>query len=127
MTEITSHLTRTISGFNQITVSKNYNNFYYKFDFYRLKILYEKRFTQWSYPITITRNILKVERILLLFLLLIPFKMEIVDLKKNVFSQGLRGIKYGFFCWLDRIRKRSYLLSAWKYSLSKEIQEIELL
>lgn len=114
-----------LCGFNKTIVSKNYNNLYYKFDLYRLKVLYTKRFALWNY--NSDRNISKFERYILLPLLFFPFKMEMIDLKENVFSQGLRGIKYGFFCWLDRIRKRSYLISAWKYSFSKETREVQLL
>ena len=113
-----------LNGFNKTIISDNYRNVYSKFDLYRLKVLYAKRFIVWGYP---NRNISRLERFLSLPLLFIPFRMELIDFKKNVSSQGLRGIKYEFFCWFDRIRRRSYLLAAWRYSFSKETKEVELL
>lgn len=113
------------NGFHKMALSKKYVKFYSKFDLYRLKLLYAKRLLLWGYSSGI--KISKLERLVLLPLLVIPFKMEIIDLKANVLSQGLRGIKFGFFCWLDRVRRRIYLISAWKYALSDEVREVRLL
>lgn len=112
-------------GFKKTILSKKKYSGFNAFDRYRLKVLYSKRLALWGYASK--RKILKLERFLLLPMLLFPFKMELVDLKINVFLQGFRGIKYNFFCWLDRIRQRSYLMKAWKYSLSDSVREIPIL
>lgn len=111
-----------VSGFNKVIISKNHSSLYYKFDKYRLRILYSKRFKLWGYP---SKTYSKLEHFILLPLLLFPFKMEIISYR-NAFLitklHGLKNLMLGLFS-----KKRLYLYSAWKYSLSSEVREVTLL
>ncbi|MDP1574213.1 MAG: sulfotransferase [Coxiellaceae bacterium] len=111
-----------VSGFNKVIISKNHSSLYYKFDKYRLEILYSKRFKLWGYS---SKTYSKLDHFIALPLLLFPFKMEIISYR-NAFSitklHGLKNIVLDLFS-----KKRFYLFSAWKYSLSKEVREVRLL
>ena len=117
--------TEQVSGFNKVIISKNHGGFYYKLDNYRFKVLYSKRFKLWGYHSN--REISKLERFLLLPLLFIPFKMEVIDWRKNISTRGLGGLKHAIFDWLHRTKRRNYLIAAWKYSLTDEVREVPLL
>ncbi len=113
-----------VHGFNKVIISKNHSSFYYKFDEYRLNVLYFKRFKLWGYP---CRDVSKLERFLILPLLLMPFKMELIYYRNDISSRKLVRLKNIIFDWVDPRRRRSYLVKAWRYSLSHELREVPLL
>jgi hypothetical protein len=115
--------TEQVNGFNKVIISKDHGNLYFKFDRYRLKVLYSKRFKLWGYSV---KQMSRLESLLLLPFLFIPFKMEILYYR-NDSSGGLVCLKNIICDWLLPWRRRAYLMRAWKYALSGEIREFPLL
>lgn len=113
--------TDKISGFNKVIISKNHNDLYYKMDIFRLKTLFGKRYFIWGYD-----NKLPPfwKKIFVFFLLLFPFKIEMIGFKLQHEKNRIRAAKAILYSW-GRMRK--VFFKAWWYSLSSNIEELRVL
>ena len=106
-----------VTGFNQVTISKNHDDIYFPMDKYRLKILYGKRYVLWRYA---SKKPPLWKTLTLLPLLMLPFKIEFIIFKQLYRENKLSGLNYGLFVWW---RKRRMYFKAWRYALSSKIKE----
>lgn len=114
-----------ISGFNKLIISKNHDDVFFKIDKYRLRVLYWKRYKYWNYE-NKKNNFL--EKLILLPLLLLPFKIELLCWKKEYQEKKFLDflISTVLEWWYTR---RLFIRGALLYclSLNRQIREVELI